>query len=245
MARPRHQLDAFPLPADGLVHRTKSAYVETALREAIVTGALEPDQHVPQEEIARRLGVSATPVREAIRRLEAEGLLHNQPHRGVTVAVPSRADLVDIYWARSGLEGAMTWLVVDRTSPDERATLVARLRDLQAGAEEAVNSGDLRSVPRLNRDFHYTIYEAAGARRLLESIRQHWALIPHYFIWRLPGRAASGIALHRPIIEAIAVGDSDVAEATMRRHIRLGGQSLFQSLAENENVLWPKSGNWV
>lgn len=224
---------ADPIRAEkSISYVTKSGFAEQAIREAILAGRLGPDQPVRQDELARSLGMSATPVREAIRRLEAEGLLRHEPHKGVTVAVPSPTDVVELYWIRSGLESVTVWLAMSRGTPASLAALADRLQRVQRQVAAAVASGDLRRVPRLNRDFHFAIYEAANSPRLLEMIRRYWGQIPHYYLWMIPGRAEHNIALHEPIIDAIRRRDADAAEAMMRRHIRHGAETLLETLEQ-------------
>lgn len=213
-------------------YRTKRDFAIQSIREAIVSGELEPGQHVRQEELARRLGISATPIREAIGLLEAEGLLRNEPHKGVTVVALAPDDIVETYWIRSGLESVATRLAVLNTSPQRRKDLVNHLSSIHAAMEAAVVAGNLKRVPRQNRDFHFAIFDAAGMPRLRDMIQRLWVNLPHYYLWQIPGRAETSLAQHVPILQAISSGDADAAEAAMRQHICLALNTLVQSLAE-------------
>lgn len=211
--------------------RTKREFAADALREAIVAGQLAPGKHLRLSELVALLGISATPIREAIRLLEAEGLLRAEPHRGVTVVTRSHADLVEIYWLRSGLEGVAAHLAVARQDAAGRARLVEQLQRLQDAMCRHVAVGHLRPVARLNRDFHFAIVDAAGSPRLAELIRRLWQHLPHHYLWQVPGRAAASLAQHELLLAAIRAGDPVAAKRAMQAHVRQAAETLPTALA--------------
>jgi DNA-binding GntR family transcriptional regulator len=142
------------------IHRpTTSSLLAERLREEIYAGELAPGARLRQLEVARRFGVSSTPVREAFAALEREGLLRGVPHRGVEVFRPTVADLEDIHEIRTPLEALAAERAVSRLTDDDLASMRRQL-DVMAGAPGDGRSGGLC------HEFHATIYRAAESPRL-------------------------------------------------------------------------------
>ena len=144
--------------------------VAHALREAIAAGRLRPGDHLVEQRIASELGVSRSPVREAIRRLELEGLIVGEPHRGARVTRLTVDDIRDLYVVRATVESLAARLAAPRLTAADRD----RLRQLVQSMESAARQHDMRKLSTLDADFHHVVGEACGNRwliRILGSLR--------------------------------------------------------------------------
>jgi len=195
-------------------------YVLTRLRQAIVDGRLGPGDPIRQESIATKLGVSATPVREALRRLEAEGAIVYVPHRGATVAELSAENVQDLYALRSKVEGLATMFATERghANLDEIAGLNDELAELlrRGASGEALGS--------LNRRFHFAIYHAARSQLLLTHIETLWTMFPvraNAQLWAVPEHASRFVHDHGAVLKAMQAGDATAAEAVMAEHVAM------------------------
>ncbi len=149
---------------------TAQEAVLATLRSDIATGVLAPGEQVVQDDLARRYGVSRVPIREALRILEAEGLLEYHPHRGYFVTELSVKDLVEVYRIRELLEAEALTMVVDQIADDD----IADLDGLLAEVERATAAGDVTAITNANRTFHFAMLEACGMPRLIRLIRLLW-----------------------------------------------------------------------
>jgi DNA-binding GntR family transcriptional regulator len=205
---------------------SRGEYVFRALRDAIQEGRLTQGERLREEEIARRLGVSRTPVREALRRLVARGLVQEAPGRGLVVVELTKRQVIELYAMRRILEGAAARFAAQHASPAEGELLrrlAAECRDAETPARMAL----------CNRAFHLAIYEAAHNRYLqqaLGDLSDALTLLPST-TFQEPGRAATAYDEHMKIAEAIIAHDADAAEAAGRDHIamaeRLRSRMLF------------------
>ncbi|MBP8296302.1 MAG: GntR family transcriptional regulator [Burkholderiales bacterium] len=179
------------------------------LREAILTGAFEDGADLPQEEIAARFGVSRLPIREALRRLESEGLVVLRPRRGYVVASLDREEIGDVLDLLAHLEALAARAATVRKSAaveEQLADCLARLDRLTAKAPV-----DIEAFTRLNRQFHDTLYESCGRPFLRRMLRLSHANAERYT------RLAAGVRVdlrksqkeHRAIFEAYKAGDPD------------------------------------
>lgn len=212
-------------PAPVLRSATKAEAVADWLRQRLAEGAWQPGEPLPQLTIAAKLGVSQTPVREAIRLLAAEGLVDMSAHLSATVPRLDHGAVVELYAMRAALEGLATETATARLAGSERIALIKRLRDIQRSLEAATRKGG-EGAPALNQDFHFTLYAAAEMPRLMEAIRRLWGQMPAYWLRTIPGRAKDQAAHHLPILAAIERGDAVAAGAAMRRHIQSAAESL-------------------
>ena len=135
------------------------------LREAILRGDYKPGQRLPQKELTKKLGMSPTPIREALRILEAQGLLERVPYKGAYVAEASPDESEEISVIRSALEGLATRLAVPNLTGED----IADLESLMEEMEEAWQQMSLGRVRRINYRFHSLIYQKAGSQRLTWS----------------------------------------------------------------------------
>ena len=201
--------------------QSKSDIIAAFVRDMIITGQAEPNSPLRQRDLAERFGVSPTPVREALRRLEAEGLVKYDLHRGATVIDGSFEPNEENYWVRSVLEPFAARLAAVRIDDDE----LAALDDVHAElCEPSETDGSINTDAHyhdLNRRFHFGIYEAARSPLLLALIRLLWQSFPLG-----PATVQSredSLACHEAILDALHKRDADAAELHTRRHILEAG----------------------
>lgn len=205
---------------------TKTEAAFHTLRSGIEEGRFRPGERLTLARLLKELDMSPTPIREAIRLLQAEGLLEHEPHHGVIVAEYSPEKAEEVYRLRAVLEPLATELAVERATPEQVAA-IRRLHDALAGA---VREGTGRTdVAALNAEWHRQLYAASGSRYLQEFIARLWTAVPVRAIW-LTRRAASSVAQHETIMEAIEQGDARAAAECMREHIRFGADSTTEHL---------------
>ncbi|MHA1599659.1 MAG: GntR family transcriptional regulator, partial [Alphaproteobacteria bacterium] len=205
-------------------------YVKERIREAIQAGRYQPGERIRETEVAEWLEVSRTPVREALRRLESEGLVTFMSWRGVVVADLDRQQVSELYAMREVLEGAAARLAARHIGGAEIDLLEVLLARADARRED---SGALAAI---NRQFHETIYAAAHNRYLtqtLEQLRNALALL-RGTTFAVPGRAATAAAEHVAILKAIRDRDPDAAEAAARAHIAAAQRARLQLLLDTE-----------
>ncbi|WP_370282490.1 GntR family transcriptional regulator [Pseudooceanicola sp.] len=188
--------------------------VHERLREEIRSGALPPGARLTETELAARLAVSRTPVREAIRRLEAEGLVDHQPRLGAVVRSMDYPEIMELYEMRTVLEGTAARLAARAASPME-------LEELRAINADMAAAGASAALARLNRQFHARLLDAARNRFLVRSMASVEAalLILGPSAMERPDRAAEAVEEHRAVLEAMAARDGAAAEAAMRAHM--------------------------
>lgn len=192
----------------------------SAMREAILSGELAAGAHLGEVELAERLGFSRTPVREALARLAAEGLVEVSAHRGARVVSFSRADLDGIFDVRLALEPRATSRAASHvTDLDLEAldALAAAMLDVGAPGPEQ----DLDALVGLNRDFHARLLELAHAPALSAALANvvHIPVVTRTFHAYDPASLARSLAHHAEIVAALRAGDADWAGAVMRSHI--------------------------
>jgi DNA-binding GntR family transcriptional regulator len=202
------------------------------LRAAIQRGEIQPGERLREVELAGRLGVSRTPVREALKRLETEGLVSFAPRRGLVVAQLDQQQVHELYALREVLEGAAAAFAARHASEYE----IEALQDLLRRHEEAGRS--TAQLVEINRHFHATLYRAARNRYLLEaltSLQSSLALLRET-TYAAEGRPTTALEEHREIARAVRRRDAASAEEAARRHIRNAEQArlalLFTSRRE-------------
>ncbi|KHL18983.1 UNVERIFIED_CONTAM: hypothetical protein LK11_04460 [Mumia flava] len=189
------------------------------MRSQILDGRRRGGEWLREEDLAGELGVSRTPVREALRRLAADGLVRHEPHRGVQVQDWSLDDLEEIFELRGLLEPVGARLAA--TSP---LLDLEVLEGLASRIELAATVRDIDTVTSLNNEFHAAVVTASGSRRLgglLSSLVQV-PIVHSTFAHYTPTELTRSLGQHREILEALRSGDADWAESVMRSHIRHG-----------------------
>jgi DNA-binding GntR family transcriptional regulator len=188
-----------------------------AIRDGIVGGGFPVGRRLREEELAGSIGVSRTPVREALRRLDAEGLVEFSPHRGAQVASWSDQDLDEIFGLRSVLESYGASLAATRIGPEA----LAELAGLADGMERASGRGQLDEVAELNNRFHAGVLAASGNQRLVGLLSGVVvvSLVRRTFHRYSPEALARSHAHHRELLAALAAGDPEWAASVMRSHV--------------------------
>jgi DNA-binding GntR family transcriptional regulator len=197
-------------------YRTMQEIVYDTIRDAILSGRYRPGQRLVAEELAREVGVSRMPVREALHRLEAAGLVTLTPHRGAVVNELSEGEIIEIYHIRAVLDGLATRLAAAHLAKPDHERLNALLDEMAAAAKLK----DLDRVLHVNRDFHHLIWQAAHAPRLhslLENLYDASQRFRHISVL-LPGRLEQLTQDHRRIAQALARGDVNQAERYAIEH---------------------------
>ena len=193
------------------VFASKSDVVCALLRELIISGEISPGHQLKQRDLAARFGVSPTPIREALRRLESEGLVVSDTHRGTTVAMSQRSAAEDNGMIRAALESLGVRLAARQVSDAE----IAELRALNAVMADMAEGHP--GYAAANRAFHFKVYELARSPILLSLMRLLWQSI---LLGPMTARAHRESWLqHERLVDALAAGDGDQAAAIMHEHI--------------------------
>lgn len=196
--------------------RTAPSLIADVLREAIVSGTLQPGAPLRQEEIAGEFGVSRIPVREALRQLEGEALVKMSPHRGAVVADFSLAELDELCDIRIALETLATRLAVPRLTEED----IARVGAVIDQADTA-NTMDARMFATNNWEFHATLYEPAARPRLFALIQNLHVHFERYVrvYFALMGVSEASQTEHRRIVAAAREGDPERTADLVRQDI--------------------------
>lgn len=200
------------------------------IQEDILRGALAPGTRLFQEQLSERYGVSRTPLREAIHRLEAQGLVTKLPNRGVVVRQLSERELREIYEVRAELESFAADLAARHADAELLAQMDAAQARLSGAIDELRQTGAAAApaslndrITRGNTEFHMTIRLAAGNQRLGDVVRSLEDAFPKDYVWRSLTSEAEMLALnvdeHDAIRAAIAAGDAERARRLMGQHI--------------------------
>ncbi|MFC8718086.1 GntR family transcriptional regulator [Kitasatospora sp. NPDC057198] len=205
---------ANPLPAV----KSKADLAYESLHRAIAEGDLKPGERVNMDELSRALGVSKIPVREAVKRLEADGLLVSRPHAGVTVAAVDVAEMRGVFLAREAIEALVAELAAARIT-EERLTAVEAV---QADMRAALANGELTAMAELNSRFHGLLAEAAGYRVLAELTDQLLLTVRRYRVTAPMGERewATVVAEHEALLTTLRARDPRAAADAARLHMR-------------------------
>lgn len=198
-------------------HRTLAEMVAEQLHAEILSGEIPAGSHLRLNDLATRLQISPMPVREAVRRLEALGLVEQHPHRGAFVRQLSLDDFEDTMRVRVMLEGAAVQQAAGRFTLDDArraADLLARYREL-VGADRRVEAREVHT------DFHFALYRASGSRWLLHAIEPVWRNSERYRFAAGSGESAQVLlAEHDAILDACRAGDAECASNALADHLQ-------------------------
>jgi DNA-binding GntR family transcriptional regulator len=211
-------------------NQSRAGQVLDTLRQAIRVGRYAPGERMRETQVAAALGVSRTPVREAFRQLQADGLLTMEPWRGVVVAKMDQQQMVELYAMRQVLEASAAGLAARHAA----ASQIAVLQDLLDASE---GETDAERLADLNRQFHQGIYDAAHNRFLLKALNalsDSMALLPST-TYALAGRPESALAEHRELLAAIESRDAEAAERAARAHIAQAERARLKVIMQWEH----------
>jgi DNA-binding GntR family transcriptional regulator len=204
--------------------------VADGIRSKIISGALELGASLSEAALASEFGVSRTPVREALKQLQTEGLVKIRPRVGTFVTIPSRAEIIELFQMKELLEGAAARVLALRGEVPELALLRRNIEHSDA----ALAADDVVAYIGLVGEFHQLIVEGAGNSKLLAH---HTMLMNQLAFPRLvsaslsvPGRFAKSEDEHRLMLDIIETGDGATAEQFMRHHVQASQEALLESV---------------
>lgn len=195
------------------------------LRRRIVGGEIPAGKHIAQGELASEMGVSRIPVRDAFRRLEAEGLLVGDELGRFMVVDFGLDDAREVYAIRRRLEPLALELAMSRKDPALVEDLRSILREMQAGVQQ----GHADEYIELDRHFHFAIYEASRSPRLVKLIKGLWIGLPHLVPIKIPGRLERSLRQHEQLVELIAAGQVQDAVQVLDAHIGSACEELVKT----------------
>lgn len=202
------------------------AHVYKEIERAIFDGDFPPGSSLTEVKLSQQLGVSRTPVREALMQLELEGLVENIPGKGAVVVGVTASDINDIYVLRTRIEGLAARKAAENATTDEAKAL----RDVVELQEYYVSRADFTQVWHLDNRFHELLYQCCRSRPLRQTLS-----LFHNYIQKArestvrSGRASGSTAEHRAIVEAILARDPDLAEERMAVHVSNARDSFFEN----------------
>lgn len=209
------------------VYRSKADVAYQAIRAAILDGSLPAGSSLNQEQLAVDLGVSTTPLREALRRLENEAFVNMPPHRDAVVAPLEAEELLALYEVRMTLDGLAARLAAGRYDDEDREQMTAAADALSADGDD--------DPVAANRALHASIYQASHNPVLIAQLDSLWDRSDRY------RRAISGIARqpqvvesHRELVETVLSRDGEAAERKMLAHIAEGLESVERAIANGD-----------
>lgn len=205
--------------------------VYEAIEASIVSGALQPGHHLREDDLARQLGVSRNPVREALQRLMHEGLVDHRQSRGIFVHVPTMTEVEEVFVVRALLEGECARLAAQNAT----AEAIRDLEDLLERGSRAVERKEADRLLELNEEFHGVLLDLAHnslMSSMMVSLRRR---IRWYFAGVVVQRSERSWDQHRAMYEAIKAGDGETAAQLMREHVRHTGSAIREKLANPDD----------
>ncbi len=202
------------------------------IKDSIISGKLKPGERVPEPEIARSLGISRTPIREAFRQLESEGFITVIPRKGAVVSPITSKDVKDFYAIKSLLEGYAARLACEKFTEKH----IKRLKSLNEQMRRCVARNDIKGFYRLDNQFHETFLKACGNEKLCQLARQ---LVQQFERMRItalsvPGRMQNSLKQHEEIIKAFQERNADRVEQLVRENAELSAEILVKELESGE-----------
>jgi len=203
--------------------------VSDALREAIVNGTLRAGERLMEIQLAEDMGVSRTPVREAIRKLELEGFVVMLPRKGAYVADISIKDINEVFEIRTALDGLAAGLAAERITEGE----LEQLERLLVEIGKPIEQGDLELVVEIDTRFHDVLYKASRNDRLVGIIGNLRELFQRFrtISMAFPGRIKETVEEHKRLVEAISQRDVELAQRLAREHMENAEGTLLETLA--------------
>lgn len=204
--------------------------VHSRLRKAIIEGGFRPGDRLIERKLAAQLKVSRTPVREAIRVLEREGLVSHIPRVGAAVAKVDPGDVLDVYRIRAVLEGLAARLAAERIKGEQ----LENLTRLLAAVNRHARAGNHDQMENAHRAFNDVLYRAAGSPRLYSMIT---TLVDYIGVhvrvgYSRPGRIEEAAGEHHRLVQALKMRDGDLAESVAREHIENSRRAYFRGASE-------------
>jgi len=206
-----------------------SERVAAYVREGIMVGEFPPGEFVRTEHLAAQLGVSQTPVREALMILHSEGSVRWEPRRGYRVVALTARDVRDLFHVQAYIAGELAARAATHLDGAE----IARLEAVQSELVEAEGAGDTELVDRLNHEIHRTVNKASGSMRMASLLNLTVNYVPLRFFGTIEGWPSASVHDHGAVLSAFAARDADAARAAMVAHIEHIGELLVAHLAKH------------
>jgi DNA-binding GntR family transcriptional regulator len=205
------------------------------LENAILTGELKPRERLVESDLAARLGMSRTPVREALRRLEERGLVRILPHRGAVVSDISAGEVEGIYAVRMHLESLASRLACQRIGREG----IQQAEAMQAAYEAEAAGREVRSLMRANDRFHDVMYLASGNPCLFELIQQLRRQVHavRFYAWAQPDRITRSLAEHRQMLAVLRERDGERLATLTQEHLRVAKDTYLAYLGAGGGLL--------
>ncbi|HHW01400.1 MAG TPA: GntR family transcriptional regulator [Thermoanaerobacterales bacterium] len=215
-------------------YKTVRDAVFERLRKAILNGYFKPGERLVESQIAEEMGVSRTPVREAIRRLEIEKLVVNLPRKGVMVAPINESQVKEIFNIRGALEGLAVKLAIDNID----SKTLRQMEEILQEMDQAIKKGDLDKEVECNTRFHDCILNASKSPKLSELLRNIHDQIQRFRHKSLSveGRPQIALSEHNDILQAIKEKDKSKAEQLIKNHIENAGKALLKKIHEEDSI---------
>lgn len=206
--------------------------VFNTLREAILKGELKPGERLMELQLASKLGVSRTPIREAIRMLQQEGLAVTIPRRGAEVAKMTEKNMEDVLQIREALEILAVQLACEKVTEEQ----LSQLKEAVEGFERAVKTGDLKQIAQSDIDFHDKIYEAADNPKLVNLLNNIREQIYRYRVEYLKEEEnyPNLIEEHRKIFEGLKSRDKNFVTEMTEKHLTNQANAVKAIIREQE-----------
>lgn len=206
--------------------------VFNTLREAILKGELKPGERLMELQLAAKLGVSRTPIREAIRMLEQEGLAVTVPRKGAEVAKMTEKDMEDVLVIRATLDELAVELACDAITEEQ----LAKLQQAEKDFEESIASGNLKKIAQADVDFHDAIYHATGNSRLIVMLSNLREQMYRYRVEYLKDNSKYPdlMSEHQAITESIRARDKTLAAGVMKKHVLNQAETVKSRIREQE-----------
>lgn len=195
------------------------------LKESILNGVLTPNKRLIEEKIAAEMETSRTPVREAMQKLEKEGLIHKLPRGGYAISVITMEDIEEVFGIRSVLEGYAAYLATFRANDED----IKALEEIVRKEEECLKENNTEQIIALNTEFHENLYRAAKSAKLYVLINDLRDYIYRFriIIFRYSGMAEISISDHKDMIALMKAKQAAQVERLVRRHI-IRGKNLIK-----------------
>ena len=216
-------------------------WAEEQLREAIFSGKYNPGEWLRQNQVAKQFGISEIPVREALKKLAAEGLVEYLPYRGMRVKEYLPDDVKDIYKIRAFMEGMAANIAAKNITSEELDELESLINQM----ENNLGKENLPNHRELNHRFHEVIFSASRRAYIIHVLRQLWLVFPSMMWGSFSATATDGLSAqdsydfdeHRAILRALKDGKCEQAELVMRLHIEGSGDRLFSAIMTDKKSL--------
>ncbi|QEK10907.1 GntR family transcriptional regulator [Crassaminicella thermophila] len=210
-----------------------TAKIFNILREDILNGKYAEGEKLGEAKLAEELGVSRTPVREALKQLELDGIVENKPNRGVIVLGISKQDIEDIYTIRAAIEGIAARWAVERITEEE----LNELKETYELMEFYTFKNDVEKFAELNTKFHETIYKATKSRYLEQVLKdfQYYMKKTRRKSLQVEGRIKESLEEHKVILDAFFKKDAEAAQNALTIHVENSRKNVEQNVKNQNN----------